>query len=58
MQRFMEGDPAASVADLSPQDSSQIRALFFSLRMEAGEERLKHWLQAIRQGGFFVACRA
>jgi len=52
MQRFIEGNPAAAVADLSPKDSRQIRTLFESLQMEDGEERHKHWLRAIRQGAF------
>ncbi len=52
MQRFLAGDPAATVDDLPPQDNRQIRTLFESLQMEDGEERHKHWLQAIRQGAF------
>ncbi|MCP3954695.1 MAG: hypothetical protein GY697_21115 [Desulfobacterales bacterium] len=52
MQRFLTGDPAAAVADLPPRDSDQICSLFESLKIEDGEERHKHWLQAIRKGAF------
>ncbi len=52
MQRFISGDPAAATTDLKRRDSNRIRSLFQSLTIENGDERHRHWLQAVRQGAF------
>lgn len=52
MQRYIKGDPDASVSGLSSATKTKIDQLFRAIKIEDGDKRHAEWLTAIRTGAF------
>ncbi len=58
MQRFILGDPDASVAGLDVDTKGKLHEMFVGVTNEEGEDRHAEWLQAIRGGAFSFGAAA